>query len=132
MKKKYIIYAFFLLTIPATVNAQIKIGNYTFKDGGEYTGEMKSRKPNGKGKTVYKNGDAYEGEYVKGLREGYGIYTKKDGTLREAWGTLNRELVEKHINGNGVSRECYATTAYFDTEKGGWRSFRWENLVAVL
>ena len=47
MKKKYIIYAFFLLTIPATVNAQIKIGNYTFKDGGEYTGEMKSRKPNG-------------------------------------------------------------------------------------
>lgn len=60
------------------------------------------------------------------------VYTKKDGTLREAWGTLNRELVEKHINGNGVSRECYATTAYFDTEKGGWRSFRWENLVAVL
>ena len=83
MKKKYIIYAFFLLTIPATVNAQIKIGNYTFKDGGEYTGEMKSRKPNGKGKTVYKNGDAYEGEYVKGLREGYGIYTKKDGERYE-------------------------------------------------
>lgn len=60
------------------------------------------------------------------------VYEKKDGSLREAWGTLNKSLVEKHTNGNGVSRECYATTAYFDTEKGGWRSFRWENLVAVL
>lgn len=36
---------------------------------------MKGRKPNGKGKTVFKNGDVYEGEYVKGKREGYGIYT---------------------------------------------------------
>ncbi len=60
------------------------------------------------------------------------VYAKKDGTLREAWGTLNRSLVEKHIVGTGESRECYATTAYFDTEKGAWRSFRWENLVAVL
>ena len=60
------------------------------------------------------------------------VYLKKDGTLREAWGTLNRSLVEKHIVGTGESRECYATTAYFDTEKGAWRSFRWENLVAVL
>lgn len=60
------------------------------------------------------------------------VYEKKDGSLREAWGTLNKGLVEKYTNGNGVSRECYATTAYFDTEKGGWRSFRWENLVAVL
>ena len=32
---------------------------------------MKGRKPNGKGKTVFKNGDVYEGEYVKGKREGY-------------------------------------------------------------
>ena len=60
------------------------------------------------------------------------VYAKKDGTLREAWGTLIRSLVEKHIVGTGESRECYATTAYFDTEKGAWRSFRWENLVAVL
>ena len=60
------------------------------------------------------------------------VYAKKDGTLREAWGTLNRSLVEKHTNGNGISREYYSTTAYYDTEKGGWRSFRWENLVAVL
>ena len=26
----------------------------------------------------------------------------------------------------------YATTAYFDLEKCSWRSFRWENLIAVF
>ena len=59
------------------------------------------------------------------------VFQKKDGSLREAWGTTNRSLAEKYINGNGVTREAYATTAYFDVEVGGWRSFRWENLVMV-
>ena len=65
--------------IKDTFSTEIKIGNYTFKDGSVYTGEMKGRKPNGKGKTVFKNGDVYEGEYVKGKREGFGIYTFPDG-----------------------------------------------------
>lgn len=59
------------------------------------------------------------------------VYQKKDGSYREAWGTTNRSLAEKYISGNGVTREAYATTAYFDVEAGGWRSFRWENLVMV-
>ena len=59
------------------------------------------------------------------------VFQKKDGSCREAWGTTNRSLAEKYINGNGVTREAYATTAYFDVEAGGWRSFRWENLVMV-
>lgn len=59
------------------------------------------------------------------------VIQKKDGSYREAWGTTNRSLAEKYINGNGVTREAYATTAYFDVEAGGWRSFRWENLVIV-
>lgn len=59
------------------------------------------------------------------------VFRKKDGSIREAWGTTNKSLAEKHINGRGYSRECFATTAYFDVEKGQWRSFRWENLVAV-
>ena len=59
------------------------------------------------------------------------VFQKKDGSYREAWGTTNRSLAEKYINGNGVTREAYATTAYFDVEAGGWRSFRWENLVMV-
>lgn len=40
--------------IKDTFSTEIKIGNYTFKDGSVYTGEMKGRKPNGKGKTVFK------------------------------------------------------------------------------
>lgn len=65
------------------------------------------------------------------------IYTKRPNKygeieLREAWGTTNPSLAQKHINGNGVSRELYNTTAYFDIEKGGWRSFRWESIVKVF
>ena len=59
------------------------------------------------------------------------VFQKKDGSYREAWGTTNRSLAQKYINGNGVTREAYATTAYFDVETGGWRSFRWENLIMV-
>src|SRR5690554_2095659 len=59
-------------------------------------------------------------------------YTKKDGSIREAWGTTNPQLVKKYVNGNGVSREYYATTAYFDIEKFAWRSLRWENIIRVF
>lgn len=59
------------------------------------------------------------------------VFRKKDGSLREVWGTTNKSLVERHINGRGCSRENYATTAFFSIEDCGWRSFRWENLVAV-
>ena len=40
--------------IKGTFSSEIKIGTYTFKDGSVYTGEIKGRKPNGKGKTVFK------------------------------------------------------------------------------
>ena len=60
------------------------------------------------------------------------VFMKKDGTLREAWGTTNQSLAQKHTNGNGDCRERYATTAYFDVERGAWRSFRWENIVTVF
>lgn len=58
-------------------------------------------------------------------------FLKKDGSLREMFATTCKSLVEKHIVGTGVSRECFATTAVFDCELGEWRSFRWENLVCV-
>lgn len=60
------------------------------------------------------------------------IFQKKDGTLREMYCTTNPSLVARHINGRGESRECYATTAVFDVEKGAWRSFRWESLIKVF
>lgn len=59
------------------------------------------------------------------------VYQKKNGELREAWGTLTPSLIAKNIVGTGESRERYATSAYWDCERSAWRSFRWENIVMV-
>ena len=70
----------------------------------------------------------------KKLRNGQIVkfaYMKKDGNIRVAFGTTNPDFVQDKVCGWGESREDYATTAYFDLEKCAWRSFRWENLVAV-
>ena len=60
------------------------------------------------------------------------IFQKKNGELREMFATTCKPLIECHVNGRGVSRENYATTAVFDVEKGAWRSFRWESLIKVF
>lgn len=60
------------------------------------------------------------------------IYIKKNGEIREAWGMTSKALVDKYINGCGRSRETFNTTAYFDIEKGAWRSLRWESIVKVF
>ena len=68
------------------------------------------------------------------LRKGVAhfIFIKKNGEAREAWGTTSKSLVEKYVNGRGCSRELFGTTAYFDVEKGAWRSLRWESIVKVF
>ena len=58
-------------------------------------------------------------------------FLKKDGSVREAFGTIQSNIATAKTNGFGVSRECFNTTAYFDVEKGAWRSFRWETLLWV-
>lgn len=60
------------------------------------------------------------------------VFKKKDGSYREAWGTTQKNIANAKTNGRGLSREEYATTAYFDVECGQWRSFRWENVVQVF
>lgn len=60
------------------------------------------------------------------------IFAKKNGELREAWGTAMGNIAVAKTNGRGESRESFATTAYFDVEKGEWRSFRWETLIKVF
>ena len=60
------------------------------------------------------------------------LFVKKDGTIREAWGTCNPSLAKAMTNGRGESRENYATTAFFDVTIGQWRSFRWETLIKVF
>ena len=70
----------------------------------------------------------------KKLRSGQIVkfaYLKSNGEVRIAFGTTNPDFVKDKVCGLGESRESYATTAYYDLEKGGWRSFRWENLIAV-
>ena len=59
------------------------------------------------------------------------VYCKKNGELREAFGTLTPALVEATTTGYGESRESFYTSAYSDCEKGGWRSLRWETIVKV-
>ena len=44
---------------------KITLGACTTRDGGAYKGEMQAGKPHGKGTAVYKNGDTYEGQYIR-------------------------------------------------------------------
>ena len=60
------------------------------------------------------------------------IYKKKDGTLREAFGTLLEKVVERNTNGLGYPKRYDGLQAYFDIEEQAWRSFRYENLLTVL
>ena len=60
------------------------------------------------------------------------LYMKKDGSVREAFGTLNPVLCNKHINGRGQSPETWGCSCYFDVEKGQFRSFRWQNIIDIL
>ena len=60
------------------------------------------------------------------------IFIKKNGEVREAWGTTNPSLSAKYINGRGDSRENYYTTPWWDCENGGWKSLRWESIVKVF
>lgn len=60
------------------------------------------------------------------------FFIKKNGEVREAFGTTNAAVAAKYTNGNGISREYFKTTAFFDIEKGEWRSFRWESIVKVF
>ncbi len=60
------------------------------------------------------------------------IYVKKDGTLREAWGTCVSNLMKATQNGRGLSGDQVNTVKYFDVVAGGYRSLRYENLVQVF
>ena len=60
------------------------------------------------------------------------IYKKKDGSVREAMGTLSKPVLNATLKGTGESPESWGCCYYHDVIKGGARSFRWANLVAVL
>ena len=60
------------------------------------------------------------------------VYLKKDGPLREAWGTTSQNLIKANVNGRGIDRDSVNCVCYWDVEKGGFRSLRFENLVQVF
>lgn len=60
------------------------------------------------------------------------IYLKKNGDVREAMGTLSRPVLNATLKGTGESPETWGCCYYHDVIKGAARSFRWQNLVAVL
>jgi len=60
------------------------------------------------------------------------VYIKKDGTLREAWGTCASNFMKATQNGRGLSGDQVNTIKYYDVMAGGYRSTRYENLVQVF
>lgn len=60
------------------------------------------------------------------------LYKKKDGAIREAWGTLLEKVVVNNINGYGEPRGYYNCQACFDIESQYFRSFRYEYLITIL
>ena len=59
------------------------------------------------------------------------FYLKKNGEIREAWGTTSSALMKNKIKGNGYSGDEVHCVKYWDIEKGAFRSLRYENLIAV-
>ena len=48
------------------------------------------------------------------------IYVKKDGSVREAFGTLDKAVLNHTLAGTGRSPEAWGC-CYHDAIKGGWR-----------
>lgn len=57
-------------------------------------------------------------------------FQKVDGTLREAWGTLNEKLVPA-TSGNDKRAKNETVQVYYDSEKQSWRSFKRANLIQI-
>ena len=56
-------------------------------------------------------------------------FQKVDGTMREAYGTLNAKLIPSEFLTGGTNRKANDTVqVFFDTERGEWRCFKKANL----
>jgi len=59
-------------------------------------------------------------------------YKKVNGEIREAYGTLNIEVMgeENQPHGNGNYSVSDDVIRYYDLDSKGWRSFKAENLIS--
>lgn len=58
-------------------------------------------------------------------------YMKKNGEIREAWGTTCSNLMKAKVYGGGIRKDFVNCVVYWDVEVGDFRSLRFENLVKV-
>ena len=72
-------------------------------------------------------------ELVERMKEGVVSFTfrKADGSLREAVGTLQAEVVAPHINGTSTRPENPTLTTYWDNGAENFRCFKKANLVSI-
>ena len=73
-----------------------KVKALRLKDGSSYIGEVKGKRPHGKGKQIFPNGDIYEGDFVKGKMQGKGKYRFNDGETYEG------DFLDGRQHGKGI------------------------------
>ena len=76
-------------------------------------------------------------DFTQLLRENFETkfkFTKKDGTEREARGTLNFDMIpaESTPKGTQTWKDPEDIIKYWDLDKEAWRSFRWEQFVELI
>lgn len=59
-------------------------------------------------------------------------YSKADGTIRKALGTLINMPSGATLGGKKFTKPSFKTMAYFDTERKAFRCFRIENLICAI
>ena len=59
-------------------------------------------------------------------------YTKADGTIRKAVGTLKNLPSGATLGGKRVTKPSYKTISYYDIERKGFRCFKVENLICAI
>lgn len=59
-------------------------------------------------------------------------YTKADGSIRKAAGTLANISAGVSLGGKRITKPSYKTMTYFDTDKKAFRCFKIENLICII
>lgn len=60
-------------------------------------------------------------------------FTKVDGTIREAQGTRNIDIItEADALPKGVVKDTDNVIRYYDVDKVGWRSFKVDNFIEFI
>ena len=62
------------------------------------------------------------------------VFKKKDGSRREAKGTLNFDLIpdaDKQFKSEQQREESDAVVTYYDLEKMAWHSCKTENIIEI-